>query len=60
MGHQNDIQLLSHHGERLEIYLYECDSSSNPLTAMLSHLTFHPFRVVSRYRDSQFKVAENS
>ena len=31
----------------------------NPLTAKLFNLNFHPFEVVSRWRDPQLQVSEN-
>ena len=32
----------------------------NPLFAVLSHLNFYPHKVVSRYRDPQLQVGENT
>ena len=32
----------------------------NPLTANLFNLNFHPLEVVSRWRDPQLQVSENS
>ena len=35
------------------------DPHSNPQSAKLNNLNFHPLEVVSRYRDTQLQVDEN-
>ena len=37
-----------------------CKWSVNPYPAKLIYLIFHPFKVVSRYRDPQLQVGENT
>ena len=38
---------------------YKLSYLINPYPAKLMYLNFHPFKVVSRYRDPQFLVGEN-
>ena len=41
------------------IFFLICYHCINASPAKLSYLNFHPFEIVSRYRDSQFQVGEN-
>ena len=44
----------------MKIYIYGLSTTRvNLLPAKLSHITFYPIVVVSRYRDPQLKVSEN-